>query len=417
MKLNDSNSNSGHFKLVGHSREAVSLMSVHWKITGALSLLTLLAAICFVRTTQPSPDQAFRIGMDALNRGDWKVVSRQIESLRKQPTEADRLRVLRGGLLLRTGDIASALRELSRVPTTSDHKEQAALFVCEALYSAKRWSDAEAFAQEVLAKNPDQADAHRWLGAIYYDLGVMAEAEHHLTRLSQLTPLDYSPHRMLGLIHKDFERFNEAIADYQKALERHPPQTIRWEILYELAQSQVRLNDFTSALKTLDVPLAREEVQMQVLRAECLWSLDRKTEAQKVLHDVQFSHSVVPVVLQLAARFALDEGRTADAIRTLEKLVTVEPFNHQALFDLSSAFRRVGNDEKANDMLKRRDVAYSLTLRMVELNKQAIQQPNNVALREELAEVCEQLGKSELATVWRQAADSLRNSPTVQLLK
>ena len=202
-------------------------MSVRWKIAGALTLFSLLAVAVSLRSSWTSSETAFLRGLEALDHGDWRTVSQQIEFLRQRPRDADRLRILRGGLLLRTGDYTSATRELSRVQPTSTFREQAALLICEALYFSKRWSDAEALALEVLSKNPDQVDAHRWLGAIYYDLGAMQEAENHLTRLAQLAPLDYSPLRMLGLIHKDFERYKEAITDYQKALVRHPPESVR----------------------------------------------------------------------------------------------------------------------------------------------------------------------------------------------
>ena len=109
----------------------------------------------------------------------------------------------------------------------------------------------------------------------------------------------------------------------------------------------------------------------------------------------------------MIVRMALDEERTPDALQTLQKLVDAEPTNHQALYEISLAYRRLGKETEAEEFLERRNAARGLFERLVELNKQAIKEPHNADVRIDLANVCDQLGKKELAAVWRDAAAAL----------
>ena len=377
----------------------------------SIGLGILLAVCLWSLWPDTSPDESFRLGQQALARGDWSAAARHLVKLRQSPTHADQERVLRGGLLLQTGEPRGALRELARVRADSQWQTQAMLLQCEANYQLQQWIAAEQIAVELLRRNSDDAEAHRWLGAIYFDLGATAQTEVHLKELARLRPRDYSPHRLLGLIHKDFERFQEAIGDYQHALKLKPPPDVALAIQLELAKSQIQLHQFSEALQTLDEMGAESNVERRTLAAECLWSLQRKDEARLQLRQAQVSGPNDPNVLWQTARMALDEGRAFEALPPLQQLVTADAFNHQWLYELSKVHRRLGHEAEADQFLERRQVAYDLTRQLVELNQRAINEPTNAALRDELAAVCEQLGKTNLATVWRQAAEALRTTP------
>lgn len=375
-------------------------------VAGVLLVTMAVAAMWWHHT--PSPEQVYRNGWDAMQRGDWPRVSACIQQLRGHPSSQDQVRILRGGLLLRTGHAASAIEELNRVPGDGTESERALLLLCESFYSLKMWMQAEAVAQEVLRRQTDEPEAHRWLGAIYFDLGAMSHSEEHLKKLAELRPQDYSPHRLLGLIHKDFERYREAIADYHAALERHPPEKVRREILVELAKSQMKHNDFVGASKSLELPWPAEAIEPRVLQAECLWSLGQKEVARQTLTKLQSEKPRDSDVLRLTARFAVDEGRPAEAIEPLRKIITADPYNDQALMELSAAYRRLGKEAEAEEFLERRNSARALMEEFVDLNKRAIKEPSNAQLRDQIAEKCDQLGKKELAVVWRDAARALR---------
>lgn len=356
---------------------------------------------------RPAPDELL-IGKEALARGDWAAVSRQIQRLRRDSGHTDQIQLLRGGLLLRTGDSRGAIAELMRVRPDGELREQSLLLLCEAFYQLKQWNDAAAVAQELLRRHPDHVEAHRWLGAAYFDLGALTQAEQHLRELARLAPQDYTPHRLLGVIYIDFEQYKSAIAHFQQALERNPPSAIIGEIRLELAKALIKHNQFEEALRTLDFQWLPDNVEPRVVRAECLWTMSRQEEAKRELDKARTATPDDPKVLWLTARMALDENRIDDALKSLQQVIAIEPTNHQALYEISLAYRRLGKVPEAQDFLERRNAAHTLYERLVELNKQAIKEPENATIRQELATVCDQLGKKELAAVWRDAAAALK---------
>lgn len=383
-------------------------MSVRRKLSVAFAVILIAVGACLMLRRPPASEQLYRDGWNALQRGHWSRVSTSIRNLKDRPDALDQVRVLRGGLLLRTGDPAAAMTELSRVRSDGSEGVRALLLICEALYSQKHWISAEVAALEVLRRQPDDVEAHRWLGAIYYDLGAMSHSEEHLKKVAELAPTDYASHRLLGLMHKDFERYREAIADYQAALERQPPEDVRREILVELAQSQMKHNDYAGAAESLKITWPKEAIEPQALQAECQWSLGQKELAQQALSKLRAESPRHTDILRLTAKFALDDGRPAEAIEPLKQLIELDPHNDQTLMELSAAYRRLGQEAEADQFLQRRNATRALMEEFVDLNKRAINEPSNADLREQIALKCELLGKKELAAVWRDAARALR---------
>ena len=383
-------------------------MSRLQKLVALVMVLCLGTAFTLFVLRGKSPQEDFVVGQAALARGEWATVSRQIQRLRQVSGHSDQVQLLRGGLLLRTGDSRGAIAELMRVRPDGELREQSLLLLCEAFYQLKQWNAAAAVAQELLRRHPDHAEAHRWLGATYFDLGALAQAEQHLKELARLAPQDYSPHRLLGVIYIDFEQYKSAIAHFQQALERNPPSAIIGEIRLELAKALIKHNQFEEALRTLDFQWLPDNVEPRVVRAECLWTMSRQEEAKRELDKARTAMPDDPKVLWLTARMALDENRIDDALKSLQQVIAIEPTNHQALYETSLAYRRLGKVPEAQDFLERRNAALTLFERLVELNKQAIKEPENATIRQELATVCDQLGKKELAAVWRDAATALK---------
>ena len=378
-----------------------------------LTLLVCVSAACAFGVFvwwRPTPDQEFRLAQAAFSRGEWAAVSRHLKNLRQSPDYANQVHMLRGGLLLRVGDPQGAIAELSRARLDGELQEQSLLLLCEARYQLKQWIAAAQVAQQLRRLHPDHPEAHRWLGAIYFDLGAFAEAETHLKELARLLPRDYAPHRLLGVIHKDFERYREAIQDFQEALQRNPPPPVTWEIRLDLSKAQLKNNDYAAALETLNVPWPDTRHEHRPIEIECLWSINRQDEARQKLQKAVADRPDDPDVLWQVARIALDESRTQDALRPLQQIVTADPFNHQMLYELALVHRRLGQADDADLLLERSNAGRALMQKLVELNQRAIDDPNNANLRDELASVCDQLGKPQLAANWRDAAQALRSA-------
>ncbi len=380
-----------------------------------LQLRCLLTVVVFATmacagwwwSRQVTPEATYQSAWISLKKNDWKGVSKSIDDLKTSPGHASHRHLLRGALLLRTGNAPDALPELLKAEQDERLREPAWLLLCESHYVIKNLRLAVKFANAVLSLNPEQPEAHRWLGAIYFDLGAMSLAETHLKTLAELTPNDYSPHRLLGLIHGDFEQFKVAIADYHQALQRNPPKPVELEIRRELAKSLIHMNEFSQGLETLQADWPTDEVRARTLRAECLWTLSRPDEARQELAIAEKHDPRNVPLLQLKASIAFTESRPDDAIRFLEQAAEIEPVNDRTFMDLSAAYRRLGKTELADQFLEKRNVARGLFEQMVKLNRRAVEEPNNSEIRRQLAEICLKLGKPQLAATWREAARAM----------
>ena len=90
----------------------------------------------------------------------------------------------------------------------------------ECLFHLGELRSAAATLEEALRRRPRIPEAHRLLAVIYYDLGAMKQAIAHSFNLATLEPDNGGPHRLIGMISRDYYQVGGAIAAYREALNR-----------------------------------------------------------------------------------------------------------------------------------------------------------------------------------------------------
>ena len=81
------------------------------------------------------------------------------------------------------------------------------------------YRDEEILWHDTLSKNPDAWQGHNRLGQLYFDQKRFYEAARHFERAAVLKPELAENHNLLGLAYCRLERFEEGIAEYHKALQ------------------------------------------------------------------------------------------------------------------------------------------------------------------------------------------------------
>jgi tetratricopeptide (TPR) repeat protein/ADP-heptose:LPS heptosyltransferase len=111
-----------------------------------------------------------------------------------------------------------------------------------------RLAEAELLYRQLLAQNPNHADALNQLGYLLYQTGRYEPALENLQRAVELNPLAAEFHNNLGLALVALKRGEEAVAAYEKAidLQRDLP-----EIHYNLANAYVSLQRWDEAETSL----------------------------------------------------------------------------------------------------------------------------------------------------------------------
>ena len=377
----------------------------------AVALGTALLLEFFARR-QPDPAEQFREALAALDRSDFGTVARTISSLERRPAFVGHVHLLRGGLLVRRGEPAAALEELTARRPEGEIRAPGLLFFCEALHQLGHLAAAEDVARQLIEEQPENADAHRWLAAIYYDLAANNAAIAELGIVVTLRPEDYRPRHLLGVIYFDFEKFSEAARHYRKALDLNPPPATRAAIVQHLVRAMVRSREYEAALQVLEdesgFPL--DDPWLLALASECHWALGRRDEAQRLLEMAQERNPDERAVLLLKARVQMETGDPEAAIAPLVRHLDHDRHDFECRYRLALSYQRLGRSKDYERESARMLASQQLRKELSESSDQAVEEPRNAEVRDRIAEICDRLDKPELAEIYRQAARECRRT-------
>lgn len=379
-------------------------ISVVLQVRIALVLLvaSCVAAFWFSRSPVISPEERFLIGLQSLEERNLPLVEQQIQTLRNEPEFQRHLALLEGGRLVSRQQYAAALERLAQTRPEGLLREPALDFTAQALYGLGRLREAEQLLNDLLDENPQHVRATRLLAALAYDLGAMDGALRMLERLAELAPDDFSPHRLTGQIHLDFERYPQAIEAYQAALQRPIPEPIQREVRVQLAKALVRHRDYAAALATLRD--FNDDPTSLALQAESAWGLGDQNQTERFLTEARMLDPEDRDVLWLTARLAFDRQQWAAAFEALTALLKLFPHDYEARYQLVLTLLRLGQEEQAQAERQRMDQDRQRFEKLTELSRQANENPFDPAVRRELAALCRELSKHDLAATWESAA-------------
>jgi tetratricopeptide (TPR) repeat protein len=353
------------------------------------------------------PEYRWQRGQQALRENDWLAAEEFARKL-EASGEPDRARLLRGEALFRQRRYADAVTELNQVRDEGDLRLRAATLQGQCFLRLNFLREAHRAFQFVVDQQPDNPDAHRGLAAVYYDLGDLTRAIPHLEQVARLVPTDGRPHRQIGLIDKDLAQYADAAAAYREALGRELNPTVREEVRLELAEVLIKQLDYPAALEVLDHPTPgpQDGVRAMGLRAECLWGLSRAGEARELLDRALRREPSGVYLLRLRGQIHLAEGEPAQAAALLEKAVALDPHDEPSRYQLVLAYTRLNRAKDAAEQQERARAIRERLALLTTLSKEAMDKPWDAGVRRRLAEICDQLGRPNLAAMWRRAAEA-----------
>jgi len=380
-------------------------------LTCGLIAVALLASL-FRNPLAPASGRAlYNQGLTALEQKNYPEVRRIISQLEKEQPPSEFADLLQATFQLRGNSPQNALRTLLALNLSGPLRQDILLLSGEAFYRAGQLADARQALSTLLAEAPDSVDAHRWLASTWYDLGANIPAIHHLTEVTRLAPDDYRPHWLMGVMYRDFENFPEAIRHLQAAWERNPPPEVHDLVGIYLSRSLQADHQYTTALEFLRQCQPTPAVQVETARAQ--FSLTQADVAEQLL-----SKTAVPDEEQAGIDYFLLYGEILEARgaseEAIEKYATGAarfPFDEDLQYRLALALQAQGETVKSEAAMAEWNRRNELKKRLVELNQKASEQPDNAAVRRELAEICRQMNRPQLAAMWSAAAAACEQRP------
>jgi tetratricopeptide (TPR) repeat protein len=224
------------------------------------------------------------------------------------------------------------------------------------LFSGKdRFKEAIAELKEVLAVEPNSAEAHLLLGVAYRGLGspeFLGEAVAELRQALTLNPALVPARLYLAYLYRDLGRPRRAKEELDTALGQAPGHP---QLLALLADTERQLGHADRALPLLDRALEadRSFAQARYYRGLALIDLKRSEEAIAELETVvQSGPPVVEAYLALGTAY-LDAGRADAALNVLPRAAKLAPDRPEIQLQLARAYRLKGLLARADDLLTR----------------------------------------------------------------
>jgi cytochrome c-type biogenesis protein CcmH/NrfG len=221
-------------------------------------------------------------------------------------------------------------------------------------------SPAKRALEHSLKLKPDQPEAAKMLAAVYLASGDGLGGLDQLKRAAELDPHDFRPWYAMGKVYHDLGAFDKSAASYADALRRSPP---------EGEAKESRIGRIRALLEGHHPELAADD--LEILRA------GTPEDAE---------------LLALAARQALDSGRTEAALALAERVLARDPH------DLDSLLTRA----RVRSLTRQPKAALGDLTEAIKLN------PHNIGALQLLTQTQRQLGMDKEAAASQAQADKER---------
>lgn len=375
-------------------------------VIAIISVVGVAAALLTLWFRQPSASTLFQQGVTALSQGKIVLAEQLQASLLKDPAAESFARALKGGVLTNSSRYAQALEVLDPSLAAGELREPVLVWVGECFVGLKLLGQAEACLRDAVVEFPNNEHAVRLLAIVYHDLGAMHPALKQLEQLEKLAPQDYRVPRMAGSIYLDFEQYESAVTQLRRALDLNPPNEVRTEIVVELARAFRKQLKYAEALEALQLiePTVESLGEMALNQ---MGQGDLKAAAESLRTGKRLSRPS-PQLVEAEAQLLFEQKQFPAAVVALRRLLAMQPHDHTAQYKIALALREAGSETESLAAMQRFEEMSALRTKLTELNDKANSNPYDEAVRSELAEVCDKLGRHDLAQDWRDAARAAR---------
>lgn len=194
--------------------------------------------------------------------------------------------------------------------------------------------------------------------------------------------------------------------EYREILAIDPTQTESRSRLAEVLRSSNRVEE---AAREYEMCQRQQANRPDVLigLVECYRRLGNPAEAIRLLEiasalDLPPDQRAAALVHQ--GEIAADNGKWAEAVKSLERAAELAPSEHATLFALSQAYGGAGEKEKAAQALERSKVVRAKQLRVDDIARSLVVHPASADLRYEAGTIFMELGMEKEGAAWLEAA-------------
>jgi tetratricopeptide (TPR) repeat protein len=304
-------------------------------MTPAISL-ALLLTLC-------QADPAAQ-GIAEFHRGDLSAARRHLEQSPRTPQSSVFLALTRAAM----GECDQTTAELERLFASGDPKtlhRLAGLALAQCRISAKQFSAASPVLAQLEKDFPDDPDV-LYLSATFH----MKAWNDSIYRLYRSAPSSYRVDQLSAQVFETQSKYPEAIAEYQKAIEKNPKAI---NLHYLLGRAILMQSHDPAALErarkefTAELSLNPSDAVAEYQVAQILAAQMKATEAGSHFERAAELRPDFPEALIAVAKLRSEAKRYPEAIALLERAVKLQPRAEAAHYSLMMAYRNAGRPADA----------------------------------------------------------------------
>ena len=203
-----------------------------------------------------------------------------------------------------------------------------------------------------LGINPNDADAHNNLGAVYQKMGDYPKALQEYSKAKILNPQNVTTRFNMATLYQNQKEYNLAIGLYDDVLQINPEDTqARYYKALCLMETKQFRQASVEAEKILEIDPNNTEARDLMLSAMKNSSTPeelRESLAETVENNPNDAETTYTYAIELHKSNNLDL-----AIEQYEKTLTLDPNNNECYLNLAQAYKESGNIEKAKETLQK----------------------------------------------------------------
>jgi len=367
----------------------------------------LVAGGLFVRAA--GPERKFDQGLASLRANRPEETRYCLASIDHRSDYRSQASLLRGWLRLQSRqahkpeDYMAIWADLSDALEVRRCRPLTLALMGRLLYEGGRFADALDVLNGALAEDPDEIEAHRWLGSALYDVGAVIPALEHLRRVAEEEVSNARICRLIGLIYREHSDFRDAAAAYQESLTRDPAQPDADQVRIDLARCHLALDDYGAALAALEG--CRDTADVLALRGLCYVGQGQPQRAREFVEQALERDADNTAALTCLAK--IDPAQAAEM---LSQAVERKPSDYELRERLGETYRSLGEQRLADEQEDHLRTRRSMRAELDQLLTQANENLFDASLRYRIADLARRLEMPELAADWQKAARLLDSS-------
>ena len=382
----------------------------------AIILISFLSVMAWDRNTQGltlsaygnlTADQHFDAALEALHERHVPDVISHRNALMQFPGQDDRIAVLNAFTALSIDEKVQTAEFLKELKDTDDPEITTYLYYIagELAFKQKQYSDALA-ALNTSVQMSDKVGrkllpAYQLMASIHYDLGNMQYAMDAATIVSDIDPNNARIFRFMGIVQQDYEQWQDSLNAYQRYTELSPYGDHRESVLTSMAEVHIKLRQFAQALSYIQQ--VRTSPRLQALAANCEYNLGNVSDALQLLDQSLERDPSQHEAILLKGTIQVQDRHYQEAVDLFVSGLRYYPYDDQFMYKISEAYRGLNDTINAQHYATQSENLRTKRERFSQLNTDVIDQPDNMPIRFELAQLAKAIGKPEIAITWYQA--------------